>query len=136
MPRLKAAIRDRIAALANDFDLVIVEQIPEAGWNVPRRGLEIVNQTGKLPYLSTSYARYHERSDETVALLREAAALAPPGRARTVRVDDLFCHEDTGRCDNIVDGVPLYFDDDHLSRAGAARVAPRIAEAVASALGK
>ncbi|WP_460273894.1 SGNH hydrolase domain-containing protein, partial [Celeribacter sp. ULVN23_4] len=49
------------------------------------------------------------------------------------RLNDLFCHEGTGRCDNIIDAGPLYFDDDHLSNFGARRVVPRIVEAIIGA---
>lgn len=130
LPRLRDAMRDRLVELSKDFKLVIVEPIPEAGWHVPATGMQRMKKTGTIPYLSTSYARYHARNDPVVALLHEVQARAEPGRVTLVRVDDLFCHEDTGRCDNIVDGVPLYFDDDHLSNAGARRIAPRILEAL------
>jgi peptidoglycan/LPS O-acetylase OafA/YrhL len=119
--------------LSRQRPLFIVEPIPEAGWNVPMEGMRRMPKTGEVPYLSTSYARYHERNDPVVALLREVQKRAEPGRVHLIRVDDLFCHEDTGRCDNIVDGVPLYFDDDHLSNAGARRIAPRIIEAILTA---
>ncbi len=133
-PRLQAALRDGLAALGQEFHVTVVEPIPEAGWHVLKRGMAKMKATGSLPDLGTSYARYHARADAAVALLREVPALAPPGEVNLVRVDDLFCHEDTGRCDNIVGGVPLYIDDDHLSRRGARLIAPRIVEAVLAGL--
>ncbi|MER5174046.1 acyltransferase family protein [Thioclava kandeliae] len=130
--KLRHQMLDRLVGLSREFKLIIVEPIPEAGWNVPGAGINLMKDIGKIPYLSTSYESYHRRNDPTVSLLHDVQARAEKGRVTLVRVDDLFCHEDTGRCDNIVDGLPLYFDDDHVSNAGAHRIVPRIVEALLS----
>lgn len=54
--------------------------------------------------------------------------------ARLPRVEIVYAHEalcDTESCAVVRDGRPLYVDDDHLSRAGAALVAPQVKAAVA-----
>ncbi|RWR29818.1 acyltransferase [Sinirhodobacter populi] len=124
--RVAEAFRDRLTALSQEFNLVIIEPIPEAGWNVPKEAMQRALKTGRVEDLSTSRARYLDRNAETLALLREL----PAEHVRLVRSVDVFCPEDTGRCRNMIDGVPLYSDDDHLTNTGARLLAPGVVEAV------
>lgn len=47
---------------------------------------------------------------------------------RLVRVipSQLLCSKETERCLNAIDGVPLYYDDDHLSLYGAKNLTAEI----------
>ena len=102
--RLLDGIPARLAALSERFDLIVLEQVPEAGWHVPSQGMRLMQQSGEVQDLSTSYAVYQERQALVQDMLDRVIELAP-GRVERVRTDDLFCDAETGRCDNIRDGV-------------------------------
>lgn len=127
---LRAAIQEELQGLSKRFNLVVVHPIPEVGWDVPlymakckARGIEDCA-------VSTSLARYQERSQVAAGLFE--------GLDRTkvshVRPQDMLCsQEGAARCMASRDGVPLYFDDDHLANStGAALLAPYISDAVAT----
>ena len=129
LARMKAALPERLAAMSQEFDLIVVEPIPEAGWHVPRQGMALLESTGALPHLTTSYEVVRARTAPANEMLR-AIYDHPHGHVEIVPIEDLFCDADTGRCDNIADGEVLYYDDDHLSNTGTQRIVPRIVEAV------
>ncbi|MEL7114181.1 MAG: acyltransferase family protein [Pseudomonadota bacterium] len=132
LTRMQTALPQRLAAMSQEFDLIVVEPIPEAGWHVPRRGMSILERTGTLPHLTTSYDVVGARTAPVHDMLK-AVYDHPHGQIEIVPIEDLFCDTDTKRCDNIVDGEVLYYDDDHLSNTGTRRIAPRIIEAVEAA---
>ena len=132
LARIRAALPERLAAMSLDFDLIVLEPIPEAGWHVPRRGMEIIERTETLPHLTTSYDAVRARTEPVHEMLQEIHTHAH-GHVEIVPVEDLFCDADTGRCDNIVDGEVLYYDDDHLSNTGTRLIAPRVIDAVKAA---
>lgn len=99
-------------------NVVLIYPVPEAGWVVP---LEIakrlhfdIGDGGQ--NLSTSYDQYLTRNSK---VLERFDILS--GGERLVRVipSGLFCSKETERCLNAINGVPLYYDDDHLSLPGA-----------------
>jgi hypothetical protein len=51
----------------------------------------------------------------------------------TARVDRVLCIEKTGRCLNADQKGVYYYDDDHLSNAGASLIAPVIVDAIMAA---
>lgn len=121
---------DLVQGLAH-LNLIVVLPIPEAGWHVPRYFSNHV-LSGKFgpdefpPLLgSTSAARYIERNQPVSELLTNGVE-----NVRFVDPFHLFCTEtaDDGsrRCITHQEGTPLYFDDDHLSYAGAGRVVDEI----------
>jgi hypothetical protein len=98
--------------------VVLIYPVPEAGWVVP---LEIakrlhfdIGDGGQ--NLSTSYDQYLTRNTK---VLERFDILS--GGERLVRVipSKLFCSKETESCLNAINGVPLYYDDDHLSLPGA-----------------
>jgi peptidoglycan/LPS O-acetylase OafA/YrhL len=102
--------------------LIIQYPVPEVGWNVPEYNLKIIVRGHEPGTISTSYAQFKRRNAFVVAALDGAG----PELIR-VRPADVFC--DTSmrdRCIAETDGVPLYFDDNHLSSYGANFVAERI----------
>ncbi len=129
LDRIRAAIPERMAKISQRFDIVVIEPIPAAGWHVPGTAMSTLLRSGEVPDLSTSY----EVVEARLKIARNALFEIfdhPHGNVEIVPVADLFCSAETGRCDTIVDNVPLYFDDDHLSGAGAALLAPRVTAAV------
>lgn len=129
--RVLAGYREQPKLLSQDLKVILMDPIPEAGWNVPamlaRRAM--VGRDDKP--LSTSYAAYLERNKEVFAAFDDAE------RAGAYRVNaaELFCNTPIpGRCINELDGVSLYSDDDHLTNAGARLLAPMVADIVEAAL--
>jgi lysophospholipase L1-like esterase len=51
----------------------------------------------------------------------------------TARVDRVLCTDKTGRCLNADQKGIYYYDDDHLSNAGARLIAPVIVDAIKAA---
>jgi len=47
-----------------------------------------------------------------------------------VSILDLFCDDSTSKCITQIDGVPLYYDKDHLSYAGANLIAKKVSEVI------
>lgn len=131
--RVLAAYEQRIRELAQQFNVVLVYPVPEAGWNVPSYAFKNAYFNDGDATLTTSYAAYKERTQEVNALFDRLVAELP--NVRGARVQEVLCSETTGRCINAdADGV-YYYDDDHLSNAGARLVAPVIVKAIQSALG-
>jgi peptidoglycan/LPS O-acetylase OafA/YrhL len=56
--------------------------------------------------------------------LGRAVALMPPGEVDYVNFKDVFC--DGTVCHTVIGGIPAYFDDNHISPAFAATLAPRL----------
>lgn len=130
--RLVKAIQDQITYLASNFNVVLVYPIPEAGWNVPERAFKLA-RFGNAPLnLTTSFDRYIERSLDVITIFDRLAATLP--RVHAARVYKVMCSEASRRCVNAdVNGV-YYFDDDHLSNAGARLIEGVIVDAVTSSL--
>ena len=130
--RVLAAYEERIRELARSFNVVLVYPIPEAGWDVPSRAFKNAYFNGEST-LTTSYAAYKERTREVNALFDRLVEEIP--NVYGARVHEALCSEATGRCLNADRGGVYYYDDDHLSNAGAHLVAPVIVDAIKSALG-
>ncbi|WP_268920629.1 acyltransferase family protein [Sandarakinorhabdus rubra] len=129
--RVLAEMRRQITALAADFTVVLVSPIPEAGWKVPQRAVELARQAGRPVPVTTDLARYRERTRAVDQLFRQLAAEVPG--VRLARAERAFC--DADRCLNADSAGVYYYDDDHLTSAGARRVAPLIVAAVAETPG-
>jgi hypothetical protein len=113
----------QIKDIASRQPLILVYPIPEAGWNVPDRLAQLRMFGGDPDRLTTSHARYIDRQGAVMAALD---AIDSPNLFR-VRPDRLLCDVSaSGRCRNTVGAEPLYADDDHLARPGAALVAAEI----------
>jgi hypothetical protein len=130
--RVLMAYEERIRQLSERFNIVLVYPIPEAGWNVPSYGFKDAWFNGGDQPLATSYATYRQRTNEVNSLFDRLIAEIP--NIFGARVHEVFCSEDIGRCINADAGGVYYYDDDHLSNAGARLVAPAILNAVRSAL--
>ena len=131
--RYLAALEREILALADAMPLVLVYPIPEAGWRVPERMARLA-MFGTPPdeiEVTTARSAYDRRN---AAILDLFDRLDHPD-IHKVRAHKALCTDGpAGRCANSSDGVPLYSDNNHLSAAGAARIAPSIVEQVSRAL--
>lgn len=113
--------------------VVIIGNVPEAGWNVPRTLARMIAFGGGPPRpLSIPAGVIAQRGQRSADLFAEIAA----GDDGVVLISpsEMLCDTDLpGRCVQEANGKPLYRDDDHLSRDGAKRlllhVLPRLREA-------
>lgn len=130
--RVLAAYETRLREVASRFSLVLVHPIPETGWDVPDRAFRAVLFNGDGGALSTSFDRYRARAAPVTDLFDRLVATLP--HVYAARAQDALCNAATGRCRNAdAEGV-YYYDNDHLTNAGARRVAPVIVAALQAAL--
>jgi peptidoglycan/LPS O-acetylase OafA/YrhL len=110
--------------LAAGFKVVLVYPAPEAGWNVPATLAKMALFESRTDLsLSTDYRVFLTRNQPVIDAFD---AIDDPGLFR-VRPDRALCNTvDPGRCINAAEGAIYYFDDDHLSNAGANLVVPSI----------
>lgn len=111
-----AGIERTLAALrASGRKTIILGATPEIGWSVPHRMALARIHGSALPEAPSpgAVAARHARAE---AILRTAAAQAS---AIYLDLTPLLCRP---RCAVAVGGIPLYADDDHLSRSGAIRI--------------
>ena len=130
--RVLAGFETAIRDLSKDFNVVLVYPFPEAGWDVPSYGFKNALFNGSDTALTTSYEAYRTRSQEVNSLFDRLSLQL--STVYPARVYEVLCSEDTGRCINADSSGIYYFDDDHLSNAGARLVAPMITESVESSL--
>lgn len=123
-------MRRTIITLSQKFKVVLVEPIPNVGWDVPAQIFkEIVFAAGV--DISTPYSRYTEENAPILTLFRDLDSYH--AAIISVRSSATFCSAD--RCNASIDGVALYLNDDHPAHStGATLLAPFIAEAVLSVL--
>lgn len=128
---LKKSYRDSVRKMLDaGYKVVLVYPVPEVGWDVPTRLGHIHLSQGHLDKgdVSTSHQVFIERNRQAYEAL-DAIGEHP----NLVRVwpEKIFC--DTlvkGRCVTHINGAPLYFDDDHLSNAGARLVVAEVMKSV------
>jgi hypothetical protein len=106
--------------------IVLVYPVPEVGWPVPDMAAKQIFLTGKpADDISTDYGVQKKRNAPATAVLD---ALGDHPNILRVRPDRILC--DTfikGRCIAHLNGVPLYYDSQHLTNAGARFIAAKIA---------
>ncbi|MXO89420.1 acyltransferase family protein [Pontixanthobacter aquaemixtae] len=107
-------VETELTMLSRSAPLIVVDQIPETGWHVPKMMIRRT-QLGSRPKdgLSTSYDRYLSSNAENIAMFDR---LASNPRINVVRTAPLICDKETRRCLNERNGSPLYFDDDHATK--------------------
>ncbi|WP_349742776.1 acyltransferase family protein [Roseateles cavernae] len=111
--------------------VVLVYPIPETSWNIASLNYRHFQATGK-PMQELTFPDIDFQRRNRLVNTAFDELLGHP-RLHAVKPANHFCnHERPGRCVVQEDGIPLYYDDDHLSDAGAARVVPDIMEALRS----
>lgn len=118
-----------LTLLARGKQVFLVYPVPEVGWDVPRYAAKkLMYEQGHA--VTTSYARYQRRNATTLAVF-DGLGNAP--NLHRIYPTDFLCNGEfgQGRCGAVLKGVPLYYDDDHLSNAGASLLAADIVKAIA-----
>lgn len=127
--RVLQSYTENILKLAREFNVVLLYPIPEAGWNVPELAVKriLVGHEQNVDNISTSYQVFTQRNGPVIAAFD---TIDSPNLFR-VKPHELLCNTFIKqRCINLIDGISYYFDDDHLSHAGARLLAPYILEQV------
>ena len=103
---------------------LIVYPVPETGWDIPRYNMVRYLDTGRVPTsVTTSIAAFHARNRFITKVLD---GVDHPNLTR-VKPANLLCGlYQPGRCLASLDGVPLYYDEDHLSNTGAEMIVREI----------
>jgi peptidoglycan/LPS O-acetylase OafA/YrhL len=124
--RVLALYGKRITELSELFNVVLVQPIPEAGWDVPVVGMRLARSLETDITLSTQRSVYDERT----RLVRNLFDKLEKSNATisVTNIQDELC--DTKRCYNIVEGKVFYYDDDHLSSVGAELIMPSILNSI------
>jgi hypothetical protein len=115
-----------LEALANAHKrIVVIGPLPEIGWRVP-------DALAKAPLdVGPTVAEFRSRQQP---VLRAFAALAAKVPFEVIWPQRVLCNTD--RCPAVVDGKPLYRDEEHVSAYGAHRLVPLLSpifEATAAA---
>jgi peptidoglycan/LPS O-acetylase OafA/YrhL len=126
---IRSSVRD---LMARGHTVVLVYPVPETGWHPRRRATSLAGgqlTAGEIVKKSSvSYRVTRERMQASYDILDTV-----PGPAQPIRVypEELFCNQrEPGRCDTIADNQYLYFDFNHLSEIGAARLAEKVVAAM------
>ncbi|WP_298288560.1 acyltransferase family protein [Novosphingobium sp.] len=99
--------------------VIIMGPVPEAGWSVPDY-LWKAELLGKPALASTLYSRFVQRQSRSLRML---ARVAVQRKVPVVYPHEVFCMSAAQRCITANGQVPFYYDDDHLSPAGAEVIA-------------
>jgi peptidoglycan/LPS O-acetylase OafA/YrhL len=93
--------------------VILIDPIPEVGWDVPE-ALAMRRAAGNFEPITTSREVYDKRNEAIIELFAKLDRL--PNVERVI-VANLLCNEQ--RCTTEINGEILYFDTDHLTKAGA-----------------
>jgi hypothetical protein len=99
--------------------VILIYPMPEAGWDVPARLAKIYKSNGEIRAedASTSYIRFIERNKDAYIALD---SLGDHKNLIRIKPEKLLCNTYVeNRCVTHINGTPLYFDNNHLSNAGA-----------------
>lgn len=121
-----ASVRSLIESFSTlGVPVLIQYPVPEVGWNLPNLNFKSINfGNGIQREVSTDAARFKARNSFVIDLLD---SIAKELNIIPIRVSEILCDSYiVGRCVAQVGGIPLYFDDDHLSKVGAKLVIERI----------
>jgi peptidoglycan/LPS O-acetylase OafA/YrhL len=122
----KSAIRkgivDTACALAKTRPVFMVRPIPEMGVSVPKTMGRALMQ-GKERDVFVPYSEYQQRN--AFAWSAQDEAMERCG-VKILDPTPYFCQD--GKCEGAKDGLPIYYDDDHLSERGSNFLVPMFSE--------
>jgi peptidoglycan/LPS O-acetylase OafA/YrhL len=123
-------IRSYTSALASllrlNKKIILVYPTPEVGWNVPDRLVKLLmyGDPQARIQLTTAYQTFKKRND---LVNKSFDAIRDDKNLVRIKPEEIFCNTYVkDRCIAELNGVPLYFDDDHMSNAGARLVVDEI----------
>ena len=106
-------VEKSLQKLSKNNDILIIDQIPEAGWNVPSRNSRILKLNKSTKDISTSYDVYLKANQRVNSLFNN---LSKEYGIEVLNTSELVCNTKySGRCMNTINGYSLYRDDDHPS---------------------
>jgi len=110
--------------------ILIVDSIPEAGWNVPRKILALLdNDSEQSIDLSYPYRAYLNRNRRFASLLD---SFRNSDNVTIVEPSTVLCRTNVnGDCALTLNGKPLYMDDNHVNRIGATLLSKLIVDSLA-----
>ena len=116
---MTAHMVDTICEFAQNHPVYLVRPTPEVKQHVPNTMFRALTLNGKKDSIKIPIEEYNER--HKVAFKMQDAAVQRCGvkilDSISYTCDDEYCYGD-------IDGVPLYFDDDHLSSYGSEVISP------------
>ena len=124
---IQSSFKDEISELSKNNKIILIYPIPEAGWDIPSKLLNILPKKIDLikdylipkNYITTSYQAYKDRAKSSFELLDSIEGK----NIYRVYPDTLFCNTIIkNRCVTHDDKNIFYADDDHLSIKGAEMV--------------
>jgi peptidoglycan/LPS O-acetylase OafA/YrhL len=104
-------IEEQLKVLARRHSVAALSQIPEPGWNVPKKVVQVIDSGGDPRSVSTSYDRYQLLNKRVNSLLTQVSSFVT-----VIDAAELVCSRNTQRCLNVVNGIPLYRDEQHPSK--------------------
>lgn len=110
---------DTICEFAQDHPVYLTRPTPEVKKNVPYTMFRSLTLNGKKEFIKIPLEEYNKRHEAAFKMQNEAvqrcgAKILDP---TSYTCDGEYCYGD-------IDGVPLYFDDDHLSTYGSKAISP------------
>ena len=123
--RFSEAVQKVVSELvANGKQVVLIYPVPEPGWDIPRYMVHADMLGIKLDdAFSASHAHFKARNRRAYQILDSAGT--HPDIIRVYPEKQMCNIAIPGRCVFMTEaGIPLYFDDDHLSIAGARYALP------------
>lgn len=113
--------------LANGHRVILVDPVPEMGWDVPSRLKQLYRRNGQLSDDDGSIAEgtYYQRNADVLNVINE---LENELRFMRVKVDEKLCNQQ--RCKAHFGSRSLYYDRDHLSEFGAELILEDVLEAL------
>lgn len=115
---------DTLCSLTETNPVYILKSTPELKLNVP----EVMGRSllaGKEKRISVSLVEYQERNEIALRLLDEVAS-----KCNIKLLDPIPYLCDGERCYGDVDGMPIFFDDDHLNMRGSELLRPLFEKAL------
>lgn len=130
--RMLVGITEELTRLTEEFAVVFVEPIPEAGWYVPQLAARIAFYRNEETFtISTDLAAFEERARP----IETALDAVTSERLFRVRPADVLCDRPIpGRCINATQDEAFYFDNNHPSRTGARLLVPALVATIEAAL--
>lgn len=125
--RLRETVK-RITAAGKK--VIIIGPVPELEGNLPSTMIRDMMR-GRMRDYALPKTRFTRRQADVLALLAELSALQD---IIVLYPHNILCGEKS--CTTVLDGMPLYFDDDHLGAAGVERISGLVDKAIAHIAGK
>lgn len=116
---------EALCTLAKNNPVYLLKPTPELKLNVPNIMGRSLLASGKEQRVSVSMAEYKERNQVALHLLDEVA-----NKCNITLLDPIPYLCDGERCYGDIDGLPIFFDDDHLNMRGSDLLKPLFEKAL------